>query len=72
MSEGNDKPRRITPGEERDWHALAEKASHESDPKTLIDLVQRLCHVLDEERAARSGLHSTTAPKNDSLGAGSK
>ena len=64
MSEDKGEAAPSTAREERDWHTLAEKASHESDPKRLIDLVQRLCNVLDEERAARSGSHSTSARKD--------
>jgi len=45
-------PNPLTPGGDRDWRQLAEKASHENDPKKLIDLVKRLCEVLDEEKAA--------------------
>jgi hypothetical protein len=72
VSQENNKPSPSTRAEGRDWHELAEKASHENDPKKLIDLVQRLCDVLDEERAARAGPHSTTATKDGATGAAPK
>lgn len=72
MSEDKSEAAPSTPTEKRDWHTLAERAAHESDPKKLIDLVQRLCDMLDEERAARSGLHSTTANNDGSPGTNSK
>ena len=37
-----------------DWRELAEKASHETNPKKLIHLVQRLCDELDKETSARN------------------
>jgi hypothetical protein len=36
-----------------DWRELAEKASHEMNPKKLVNLVQRLCDELDKESSAR-------------------
>ena len=37
-----------------DWRELAERASHEMNPKKLIHLVQRLCDELDKETSARN------------------
>lgn len=37
-----------------DWRYLAERASHENDPKKLVHLVQLLCDELDRERSARN------------------
>jgi hypothetical protein len=37
-----------------DWRELAEKASHEMNPKKLIRLVERLCDELDRETFARN------------------
>jgi hypothetical protein len=37
-----------------DWRELAEKASHEMNPKKLIRLVERLCDELDRETSARN------------------
>jgi hypothetical protein len=53
VSENQITPNPTTPGDDRDWRQLAEKASHENDPKKLIDLVKRLCEVLDQEKATR-------------------
>jgi hypothetical protein len=42
-----------SPSDTLTWRELAEKASHEMDPKKLIELVQRLCAALEKESASR-------------------
>ncbi len=34
----------------QDWREIAEKASKEKDPYTLLKLVQQLCEKIDERR----------------------
>ena len=31
----------------KDWHELAEQASHEQDPDKLMELVSELCEAID-------------------------
>jgi len=38
---------------EPDWHKIAERASEESDPKRLLQLVQALCDRLEELQRSR-------------------
>lgn len=46
------------PSSTEDWRKLAQQASIEADPERLIELVQRLCEVLDTRDA-----NSPHAPK---------
>jgi hypothetical protein len=39
---------------EPDWHKIAERASEESDPKKLVQLVQALCDRLEELQRSRT------------------
>ncbi len=37
----------------QDWHDLAERASKETDPHKLTELIRQLCESIDSERAHR-------------------
>jgi hypothetical protein len=49
------------------WREIAEKASKEKDPYTLLKLVQQLCDKIDEQRGSpRKGARTVmTASDND-------
>ncbi len=44
------------PPQALDWRDLAERASKETDPHKLIQLVQQLCETLEERHAQRKGI----------------
>jgi outer membrane murein-binding lipoprotein Lpp len=51
-----------------DWRELASRASKESDPQKLSELVQQLCNRLDqieEEKKAAQRAGSATAGPNE-------
>lgn len=45
-----------------DWRELAAKASNESDPQKLSELVRQLCERLDEVEQQKKALSSESAP----------
>ena len=52
----NDKTQRAKAAE--DCRTIAEKASRETNPSRLIELVEDLCHKIEE----RGGLHDSKKP----------
>jgi hypothetical protein len=49
----NGKPPLPSKPDSEDWRALAERASKETDPKKMLELVQRLCDALEQCKAER-------------------
>jgi len=50
-------------GATEDWRKLAEEASNEKDPRKLVDMVERLCNLLDQQKKRRAG--PCKAPRED-------
>ncbi len=46
-------PVRSEPPVQEEWRDIAEKASHEQDPRKLLKLVDALCDTLDQRAAAQ-------------------
>jgi len=55
------KPKSPSPRWE-DWREIAERASNETDPKKLIQLVRQLCDVLDQHEAKGKPTESPESP----------
>lgn len=55
MSQNNKIKNASKSAEAESWRELAEKASHEMNPKKLVALVKKLCDELDKESAAKKG-----------------
>jgi hypothetical protein len=56
-------PKNLSPAPS--WREIAEKASTETDPKKLSELVAHLCAKLEEEQRKRKTFTPPVSPKPD-------